>query len=65
MARLEEIGSTNLPLSIGGTPDGNQRDGNLRNTVDKLLGNEIMLNTTRSVGACTAPAIRDPAWDLA
>ena len=49
MARLEEVGSTNLPLGIGGTPSGAARDTDLRNTIDKLLGNEITLNTTRAV----------------
>lgn len=48
-ARLEEVGSTNLPLGIGGTPSGAARDGGLRNTINKLLGDDITLNTTRSV----------------
>jgi predicted RNA-binding Zn ribbon-like protein len=52
MARLEQVGSTNLPLSVGGTPSGNARAGaaaNLRNTIDKLLGGNIQLNETRAV----------------
>ena len=51
MARLEQVGSTNLPLSVGGTPSGNARStaANLRNTIDKLLGGNIQLNETRAV----------------
>ena len=49
MARTEEIGSTNLPLSVGGTPNGQQRLVNLRNTIDRLLGGNIQLNETRAV----------------
>lgn len=49
MARTEQIGSTNLPLSVGGTPNGQQRLGNLRNTINQLLGGNIQLNETRAV----------------
>ena len=49
MARLEQVGSTNLPLSVGGTPSGNARLPGLRNTIDKLLGGNIQLNETRAV----------------
>ena len=49
MGRLEQVGSTNLPLSVGGTQNGQARATNLRNTIDKLLGNTIQLNETRSV----------------
>lgn len=54
MARLEQVGSTNLPLSVGGIPGGGARAGagaaaNLRNTIDKLLGGNIQLNETRAV----------------
>jgi len=51
MARIEQVGSTNLPLGIGGTPNGQprQQQQQLRNTIDKLLGNTIQLNETRSV----------------
>lgn len=49
MARIEEVGSTNLPLGIGGTPNGQARQTQLRNTIDQLLGNTIQLNETRSV----------------
>ena len=49
MQRLEQPTGTNLPLGIGGTPDGSKRAGNLRNTIDKLLGDQIQLNMTRAV----------------
>lgn len=49
MQRLEEPSGTNLPLGIGGTPSGAKRQGNLRNTIDKLLGDQIQLNMTRAV----------------
>ena len=48
-ARTEQIGSTNLPLSIGGTANGLQRAAGLRNTIDQLLGNGIQINETRAV----------------
>ncbi len=51
MARLEQVGSTNLPLSVGGIPGGGARStaANLRNTIDQLLGGNIQLNETRAV----------------
>ena len=51
MQRLEQPTGTNLPRSIGGgTRDGKARDTtNLRNTIDKLLGDSIQLNMTRAV----------------
>ena len=50
MQRLEQPRGTNLPLGIGGTPDGKGRNsGNLRNTIDQLLGDQIQLNMTRAV----------------
>jgi hypothetical protein len=51
MARLEQVGSTNLPLGVGGIPGGGARStaGNLRNTISQLLGGNIQLNETRAV----------------
>ncbi len=49
MARVELGGSTNLPLSIGGMPNGQARTLGLRNTIDSLLGSGITINETRAV----------------
>jgi hypothetical protein len=40
---------TNLPLGVGGTKSGQTRSANLRNSIDKLLGNDIQLSPTRAV----------------
>ncbi len=52
MSRIEQTGSTNMPLGIGGMSNGAARTpggGNLRNTIDRLLGGDITLNPTRAV----------------
>lgn len=48
LARIEQPGSTNEPLSVGSSSR-NARIAGLRNTVEKLLGNDIQLNATRAL----------------
>lgn len=40
---------TNLPLGVGGTKSGQTRTANLRNSIEKLLGDDIQLSSTRAV----------------